>query len=544
MRSLRLGVILAAVAVISLSACHSAVVSGDGLGSVRTRFVQLPSAVQAVRVTVTGTGIAGDVRADLTMDGGGNWAGLVPNVPPGDADRTVTAYAYSSPSMPDDPVADTTNLIYRGAVEGVSVNAGQTSLVTIVLVPFPGGDGGAGTNTPPHIVFGAHPASILSTDSIALTAAAYDPDPGTTLTYTWDDGGAGGSFSGGTGNPASDQAPGVTISIQYQPAASFSGTATIRLSVTDGQAEVSRSTWFDVQPGTGAVDPTLVFDAGPEIAITSVSSQELVPSGSAAVAYEISGGQGSLELTWSDSCAGSFGGYNWWRDDASTFSDSVVYTAPASAPDSPGECDLRLQVVDGYGASTWSQVVVWVDPANGRLFPGKVVFLTSSTVQGGTFGGSQAAADAFCQSAAESGTGPNAPPAGSYRAFLSFPGNDARDSVANSAYVLGDGSGVAASKADLLSGALLHAIDMDENGAVVTQGNGPAAEVWTGSLVDGTFDSTYTQCQGWTSSLMADRATAGDAYTTDGTWVVAPPSRSPYSGFWCSDHHPVYCFQQ
>ena len=92
----------------------------------------------------------------------------------------------------------------------------------------------------------------------------------------------------------------------------------------------------------------------------------------------------------------------------------------------------------------------------------------------------------------------------------------------------------------MLSSALLHPIDMDQFGNAVADGT----EVWTGSLPNGTFDSSHSQCLGWTSSVQTDRATAGDSFTTDSTWVWAPASGPPWDGYWCDDHHPVYCFQQ
>jgi hypothetical protein len=525
----RFGHLVAAVAFLAAAACSGQVGGGSATGFVKASLALPPSAVTAIRVTVTGNGIAGFLYGDMTDLGGGNWVGTVPNVPPGGG-YLVTAYAYDGP-VPSDPINDSTNLIYKGAAADVSITAGLTTPVFIVLIPYPNGGGGPGVNTPPHIVFGGYPTSILSTDSVELSAAAWDPDEGTVLSYEWDDGGAGGAFSGN--NPIFDQVPGNTVTIDYTPAASFSGIVTIRLTVSDGEAEVSKTISFGVVLGTGAVDPTLVFDSGPEIAILAVSSQELTAGSIAQISYEAHGDDngGSLNLNWTDSCSGGFSGYQ-TSAPPSPFSDQAIYITPAAAPASPGECDLTLTVTDSAGASTWSRVVVWVSPPGTQDQTGKVVFVTSAKVDGAYFNGNPATADALCQQAADAGT----VPAGTYTAFVSFQGVNAKDRIpAIGPYYLPDGTPVAAFLSDMLGGTILHAIDRDEHGALVF-----SEDVWTGTLPNGTFDPGQNQCMNWTSNQSADRGSAGSTQATDSSWVRQPSSGQ---GYWCSDLKPIYCFQ-
>jgi hypothetical protein len=530
----RFGQVVGLCAALAAFGCNSGNAKPETRGSLQARLMAQPSAVKAVRITVTGAGISGDVHADMTDLGGGNWVGSVANVPAGVANRTVMAYAYSSLSIPADPTSDFSNLIYRGVKAGVSVTDGQVSAVTIVLTPYPGNDGGLGINTPPHITTTSHPVSVLNTGSAALSATALDPDLNATLTYTWSDGGAGGTFSGGAGNPATNKLSGNAVTVGYTPAIGSSGNVTIGLSVTDGVATTSTSFSLGVIADGGTVDPTLVFDTGPAITISSIGSQSLTASGSTNINYDVQGGVGPLFATWTDSCNGSFGSYG-----AAFFPPfigaTVQYTAPAVAPVAP-ECDLTLTVLDSAGATTWSRVIVWVDaPAD---LGGKAVFVTSTQVDGAFFNGSPASADLFCQQSAGAGSGPNKPPAGTYKAFLSFtgPGNSAGERIADAAFVLADGTAVAASKADLLDGSILHNIDMDENGNTIS------AEVWTGSLADGTFDGAHSQCLDWTSNVALDVGTAGWSWKQDPDWVRQ--SLFSVNGFWCSDTKSLYCFQQ
>jgi hypothetical protein len=172
--------------------------------------------------------------------------------------------------------------------------------------------------------------------------------------------------------------------------------------------------------------------------------------------------------------------------------------------------------------------------------PHKVAFVTSTMINGAYFNGDPAIADSYCQTRAEAGTGPNKPPVGTYKAFVSFTGINAKDRIVDSAYTLADATPVASSMADLLDGTILHAINMDENGATVAMDG-----VWTGTGSNGTLygsDTSVYQCNNWTSNDGEILGTAGAPNATDSTWARSIPAGG--EGFWCSDNKAVYCFQQ
>lgn len=122
--------------------------------------------------------------------------------------------------------------------------------------------------------------------------------------------------------------------------------------------------------------------------------------------------------------------------------------------------------------------------------PARRVFV-SSAVFPANFG-SVAAADAKCQSAAES-----AGLSGTFLAWISAPMNGASDRMAHAEvpYVRIDGLQLAANWTDLTDGDLGASIEIDEWGNM--QSNGDCGNVWTGTLRDGTPDDENA-CTGWT----------------------------------------------
>ncbi len=537
---------LFAVVALALSAalsagCGARTAAPPARGILQASIAAPPTDVQAVLVTVSGGDIAGSMRMTLSPNEGGHWSGRLLDVPPGTG-LTVTAYAYAGSTVPEDPEADTTGLLYRGARTNVTVTAGLVTDVQVPVLPWPDGGGGFGVNTPPHLTRVGHPTSVASDASATVTATAVDPDAGATLTYTWSDD-LGGLFTGGDEfqpNRFSNQEPGATVSATWTPPAGFVGTATIQVTVSDGAA--SATTTFPIRVGSG-IDVGLVFDVLPSIELLGASSQDLAPGGSATIAWRLvypdgAGPDAPTELkvatAWTDSCLGAFSpaeSNQWISPFEPTSVQAVSYTAPADVPEL-ASCTLTLTITDPAGAQAFSQLRVWVSPAATPPVSGMVLFVTSARFPGGFFSGNAWVADAICQEAAAGGL----VPAGTYHAIMSFPGLDARDRIVDAAYVRQDGVPVAASKADLLDGSLLAAIDLDESGQP------SATEVWTGSLADGTLDTNLTQCSGWSSSLSSDhQGTAGESSATDGRWLRSDLSfLSPY---WCSDEKPIYCAQ-
>jgi hypothetical protein len=181
-------------------------------------------------------------------------------------------------------------------------------------------------------------------------------------------------------------------------------------------------------------------------------------------------------------------------------------------------CDLRLSVVDEFGASIWSGIVVWIEEP-------LAVFVTSGTVDGAFFAGQSTLADDFCQYYATHGGVPQGP----YKAFLSFTAISARDRIVDGPYVLPYGRGpIARSKAELFSQEHLNAIQFDENNEVV---NGL---VFTGTDADGL---PAVRCNNWTSNNDFDFAMVGVIGATGSSWNAAGTTT-------CEQAAHVYCFQQ
>jgi len=538
MRLHRIGQALTLLSALATLSCGTGLTrsNGERPGSLQALVSLPPSAVQAILVTVAGPGITGDLRSLLQKDPEGNWWGTVVNVPPG-TDRTVTAYAYDSATVPADPAADVTGLIYRGSRTNVTVVQGELAYVPVSLRPYPDGGGGIGINTPPHLTALSHPAYVDGGGTAALTATALDPDLEAMLTYTWSDN-AGGTFTGGEGNPAGNMVSGAAASVSYLPRADFVGTATITVSVTDGTATAVAS--FPIGVGSG-VAVGIQFDLLPDLAFQAVGSQELRPGRWTSVDYTLAYPAGAsdhspplldVQATWTDSCGGTFGSYDGdptlWRGDQ-PLAQRVTYTAPPTAPAGSGQCDLTLTLVDGSGATVWSRVVVWVSGPDAPT--GKIVFVTSAATQvdGAAFGGNPSAADAFCQARADAGFALGVVPPGIYKAFLSIGGEDARDRIVDAAYLLPDWTEVAASKATLFGQNLLHAIAQDETGALAF------SDVWTGSTSSGTAGPD--RCADWTSNQAGVLGSVGYSLFTN-WWWLADGTRG------CDARASVYCFQQ
>lgn len=149
------------------------------------------------------------------------------------------------------------------------------------------------------------------------------------------------------------------------------------------------------------------------------------------------------------------------------------------------------------------------------------VFVTSAVTNaalGGTSG-----ADTLCTDlASAAGLG------GTWSAWLSTTTVDASSRIdpTGAPYTLVDGTVVAADFADLLDGAIDNPINRDENG------NPVAADVWTGTLEDGT--SFGLDCGGWTTT--AGTGHCGAAVQSNFRWTnnVTPP---------CFAGLRVYCFE-
>jgi hypothetical protein len=516
MHCLRQVMVVGAVLMAAAAGCGD---NGAGeLGQIEMRVTTAPSDVTSIHVTVTAPDFSADVSANL-VESGGFWFGTLTNVPPG-VGRTVTAYGYNEAG----------HLIYQGVTENVTVFSGKLISVTIILLPYPN-DPGGNINTPPHFVELVHPDGMGINDTTELMATALDPDNNALLTYTWsstpsglfDDGDVDG---GGIGNVVVNRFSGDPVTVQYTAPENYNGIAIIQVSVSDGEA--TATTTFPIAVGSG-ITPGIKFDVLPDLSITGVERQVLMPDGSTGIGYTLSnpGTDWSadpmhLRTTWSDNCGGRFDSSD--SDLVDLYRNQsvdrvVTYTASGHVPSGVDSCDLRLSVVDEFGASIWSGIVVWIEEP-------LAVFVTSGTVDGASFAGQSTLADAFCQYyATHSGV-----PQGPYKAFLSFDAISARDRIVDGPYVLPYGRGpVARSKAELFSQDLLNSIQFDENNQPVS-----AEPVFTGTDADGLPSQ---RCNNWTSNNNVDFGTAGLTEATGSSWNAA-------GTLTCEQPAHVYCFQQ
>jgi hypothetical protein len=184
------------------------------------------------------------------------------------------------------------------------------------------------------------------------------------------------------------------------------------------------------------------------------------------------------------------------------------------------------------GAMRWS-IALWLLAACGSGVstpttsrpPQNLAFATS-TVYAGDFGGI-AAGDAICEQLAhEAGLG------GTWSAWLSDKATSAYSRIRDvpGGWVLLDGSPVARSASEVVTGSLLTPIMRDERGRDIRAGQ---VEVWTGTSPDGTPRET---CNDWTT---ADPATAG----TIGFDESGAGEFTLYIDRPCDSPRRIYCFE-
>jgi hypothetical protein len=147
------------------------------------------------------------------------------------------------------------------------------------------------------------------------------------------------------------------------------------------------------------------------------------------------------------------------------------------------------------------------------------VFVTSEAFDG-NLGGLSGADNASCGLAAR----------GNWKAWLSDEDTDARDRIPDGEYLLLDGTPIANNKADLTDGALLHAINLDENLEPVS-GEG----VWTGTDRDGTRSGEGEYCAFWSSGSGGDEGQIGGVDFTTEFWTNDGEDD-------CSNDRRLYCF--
>lgn len=217
-----------------------------------------------------------------------------------------------------------------------------------------------------------------------------------------------------------------------------------------------------------------------------------------------------------------------------------------------GACDAGLSCIDGTcvdpaatttGAPAGSSETT--DPSDPTTAPGEsseggsttsdttpstqanVAFVTSSTYTAGALGG-LAGADTICQDHADA-----AGLAGNYRAWLSLPGEDARDRLGDArGWVRPDGAAVAIDLPQILEGRVFHPPVLDEGGTFAAP-----SSIWTGTLPDGTANSldAFGVCGGWTTDEPTGFAWIGDLGAGPGWWTA-------YGSQPCTGSARLLCF--
>ena len=154
------------------------------------------------------------------------------------------------------------------------------------------------------------------------------------------------------------------------------------------------------------------------------------------------------------------------------------------------------------------------------------VFVTSTEHTAGAIGGLEGA-DAICQARADAAGLP-----GTYRAWLSGPGVDARDRLAGaSGWIRPDGRPFARDLTQILDGRFYYPLLLDEKGAVPQ-----TWWVWTGTTLDGLgYDDGGDWCAGWTSN-------DGELYAVQGDFEAGRPSWTESFSSSCANSARLYCF--
>lgn len=211
-------------------------------------------------------------------------------------------------------------------------------------------------------------------------------------------------------------------------------------------------------------------------------------------------------------------------DDGTSTGDTTTSGLPCGdgITDDDEECDPSdpnlIEVAVCSDACKWKGVVVFVTKAG---FTG---------VLGGAAGADQKCRDAAAQASLQNPE--------KYTAWLSVAENpaNARVPLVDKPYYLLSGDAIALDKGGLLSGKLLHAIDMTEYKKSLVEGR----RVWTNTTIAGETASWADDCMSFTSSMDQSFAPFGLTNETDAGWTH---TTQPEELLWtCFQELRLYCF--
>ncbi|WP_395803685.1 hypothetical protein [Archangium minus] len=174
MSPLRPAVVLSLVLAVLAGCEPAAPASTSATGAMRLAIalpMAAPGDVSRVTVTVSGSDMASQSTDLMLTDGA--WGGVLGDIPAG-PNRTFKAQAFNAANV----------LRYEGRAEDVTVTAGATGLVSLMLQdvtlppPF--------TNEAPLVdSLVATPTSVAPGGTVSLSASAHDPNAGDSVSYAW-----------------------------------------------------------------------------------------------------------------------------------------------------------------------------------------------------------------------------------------------------------------------------------------------------------------------------------------------------------------------
>ncbi len=337
---------LAAALLLCLAACTSSQPQGSVQFAASLQQALSASDVTRVRVTVSASDMT-SLSVNLAPSNG-SWGGVISNIPAG-LNRSFLAEAFDASGT----------LLFQGQTSGVAISPNQTTAVAITLQevaslpPY--------TNEAPLIDSLVVSSTTVQTgDSVSLTAAVHDPNPGDSVTLAWT--ASSGTFSDSSAATSSWTAP------------SSTGIQTLTLTVRDSQGiAVSISLTINVISG----DPTnatldISFNRLPVVSRLSSSLNRLDAGQSTAVSVDASEPDGdALSYQWTATCPGT------WTNATSSAASFV----PSSVPtDACNNCRLTVTVQDGHGGQTTGSLNLCVAADSTQRFPPRFTyFLPSAT---------------------------------------------------------------------------------------------------------------------------------------------------------------------
>ncbi|RKG48667.1 kelch-like protein [Corallococcus sp. AB011P] len=333
--------VLALGLVLALAGCDSAqgVQAQEGSAQAVVTMPQALSASDVTRVELTVSGAGMTTRTDALVKTGGQWGGVLGQLPAGTG-RTFSAQAF-----------DSSNTVrYAGQVAPVTIQANQTTAVTLLLqevnapAPF--------ENAAPRILsLVASPGTVAPSGQVALQATADDPNAGDTLTYAWT--APSGSFSAASSLSTTWTAPATP------------GQVVLTLTVTDSKgASAALSVTITVSTGNGSAAVNVSFNTWPRVVgVTALPSSIAVDQTTQVTASASDADGDGLSYQWTADCAGT------WTNAASA---SASFT-PSAQP-SGGICTLTVLVQDGRGGQGTGSLTLYVSTSpTTAQFPPEVV---------------------------------------------------------------------------------------------------------------------------------------------------------------------------